>query len=138
MIADDPLRATGDQSGLMQRPDIPRLRDLLSQPLGVLTGRPMQLLRDLFGNFDAAVAQETRIIEAAQSRIVTAQLTLADQIRPLIQDLIASQRLGTSSTECSEHSRGNKNPEPEHESEMEHNGIYAALKPLTVQFMSSF
>ncbi|TVU18309.1 hypothetical protein EJB05_34399, partial [Eragrostis curvula] len=120
MIPDDGHGAIGDQPA-MSGQDIPRLRDLLSQPLALLTGRPMRLLRDFFGQFDTVVAENSRAIQAAQGRIVRAQLTLAEQCRPLIEELIADQRSGNLHRPVPEASRRKRNeiPEPGQDSQSE-------------------
>ncbi|KAL6850318.1 hypothetical protein ACP4OV_020945 [Aristida adscensionis] len=67
--------------------DIPRMKQLLSRPLGTLPEAPMKFLSNIFAEFDASNAEHNRTIEVAQGRIIENQICLANQIRPVLDDM---------------------------------------------------
>ncbi|CAL4982194.1 unnamed protein product [Urochloa decumbens] len=79
------------QSGIPQL-HIPRMRDLLSTQLGFLSGRPLQAFLQMFDQFDLTLSENTRAIQASLCNIVRAPFHLAEQCRPVIDEIIAAQR----------------------------------------------
>ncbi|XP_066389768.1 uncharacterized protein [Miscanthus floridulus] len=75
--------------------DIPRLLDLLFEPLDDLTGSHRDRVRGFFSEFDHTLSQNKRSIENSIANIVRAQFRLADQCRPFIHELVASQTRDT-------------------------------------------
>ncbi|CAL5032465.1 unnamed protein product [Urochloa decumbens] len=71
---------------------IPRMRDLLSTQLGFLSGRPLQAFLQMFDQFDLTLSENTRAIQASLCNIVRAPFHLAEQCRPVIDEIIAAQR----------------------------------------------
>jgi hypothetical protein len=75
--------------------DIPRLQDLLSKPIDGLTGPHRERVRGFFSDFDHTLSQNKRTIENSIGNIVRAQFRLAEQCRPFIHELVASQSQDT-------------------------------------------
>ncbi|CAD6266749.1 unnamed protein product [Miscanthus lutarioriparius] len=75
--------------------DIPRLLDLLFEPLDDLTGSHRERVWGFFSEFDHTLSQNKRSIENSIANIVRAQFQLADQCRPIIHELVASQTWDT-------------------------------------------
>ncbi|CAN6209191.1 unnamed protein product [Urochloa humidicola] len=71
---------------------IPRMRDLLSTQLGFLSGRPLQAFLQMFDHFDLTLSENTRAIQSSLCNIVRAPFHLAEQCRPVIDEIIAVQR----------------------------------------------
>lgn len=71
--------------------DIPHLQDLLSQPIDGLTGLRKERVQGLFAQFDDTLSQNTRSIEQSVGNIVRTQTKLAEQCRPILHELVASQ-----------------------------------------------
>lgn len=82
---------TGVHTGITQI-NVPRLRDLLLRPLGCLTGRPLKAFQEMFDRFDSSLLENTRCIQASLRNIARAPIHIAEQCRPIIEELIAAQR----------------------------------------------
>ena len=76
----------------MHQFQVPRMRDLLSPQLGCLTGLPLQAFHGIFDQFDQTLLENTRAIHASLTNIVRAPFHLAEQCRPLIDEMVAAQR----------------------------------------------
>ncbi|XP_004974566.1 uncharacterized protein LOC101773422 [Setaria italica] len=86
---------------------IPRLRDLLSRPLGCLTGHPLQAFNELFDQFDQTLSENTCAIQASLCNIARAPYRLAEKCGPVIEELIAAQRSASDHNNIGETSRRN-------------------------------
>uniref|UniRef100_K3YDD2 Ubiquitin-like protease family profile domain-containing protein n=1 Tax=Setaria italica TaxID=4555 RepID=K3YDD2_SETIT len=86
---------------------IPRLRDLLSRPLGCLTGHPLQAFNELFDQFDQTLSENTCAIQASLCNIARAPYRLAEKCGPVIEELIAAQRSASDPNNIGETSRRN-------------------------------
>ncbi|CAO2038600.1 unnamed protein product [Urochloa humidicola] len=71
---------------------VPRMRDLLSTQLGFLSGRPLQAFLQMFDQFDLTLSDNTRAIHASLCNIARAPFHLAEQCRPVLDEIIAAQR----------------------------------------------
>ena len=76
----------------MHQFQVPHMRDLLSPQLGCLTGLPLQAFHGIFDQFDQTLLENTRVIHASLTNIVRAPFHLAEQCRPLIDEIVAAQR----------------------------------------------
>nr|TKW02610.1 hypothetical protein SEVIR_8G251600v2 [Setaria viridis] len=86
---------------------IPRLHDLLSRPLGCLTGHPLQAFNELFDQFDQTLSENTCAIQASLCNIARAPYRLAEKCGPVIEELIAAQRSASDPNNIGETSRRN-------------------------------
>ncbi|WVZ91351.1 hypothetical protein U9M48_037538 [Paspalum notatum var. saurae] len=99
--------AWGDPSHFDQQQipevQIPRLRDLLSRPLGCLTGPTSHIVERLFDIFDTTIMRNVKSIETLKLLTLRSQLQLADLCRPVLDELISSQQTinNPNSGECS-------------------------------------
>jgi hypothetical protein len=75
--------------------DIPRLQDLLSEPIDDLTAPHRERVQGFFSNFDHTLSQNKTSIENSIGNIVRAQFWLAEQCHPFIHELVASQSRDT-------------------------------------------
>ncbi|CAL4892648.1 unnamed protein product [Urochloa decumbens] len=71
---------------------IPRMRDLLATQLGFLSGRPLKAFLQMFDQFDLTLSENTRAIQSSLCNIARAPFHLAEQCRPVIDEIIAAQR----------------------------------------------
>ncbi|WVZ71085.1 hypothetical protein U9M48_019709, partial [Paspalum notatum var. saurae] len=99
--------AWGDPSHFDQQQipevQIPRLRDLLSRPLGCLTGPTSHIVECLFDIFDTTIMGNVKCIETLKLLTLRSQLQLADLCRPVLDELISAQQTinNPNSGECS-------------------------------------
>ncbi|CAL5000491.1 unnamed protein product [Urochloa decumbens] len=86
---------------------LPRMRDLLSRPLGCLTGRPLQAFLGFFEQFDQTLSENTRAIQASLCNIAKAPYRLAENCGPVLEELIAAQSSSPDPNVIGETSRRN-------------------------------
>ncbi|CAL4984744.1 unnamed protein product [Urochloa decumbens] len=101
---------------------LPRMRDLLSRPLGCLTGRPLQAFLGFFEQFDQTLSENTRAIQASLCNIAKAPYRLAEKCGPVLEELIAAQSSSPDPNVIGETSRRN-NSVIEEDIVDAHNGI---------------
>ena len=71
----------------------------------VSRGRPLQAFHGIFDQFDQTLLEKTRAILASLTNIVRAPFHLAEQCRPLINEIVAAQRLSNTNNITGESSR---------------------------------
>ncbi|WVZ90261.1 hypothetical protein U9M48_036576 [Paspalum notatum var. saurae] len=96
----------GDPSHFNQQqiPEVqlPRLRDLLSRPLGCLTAPTTHIVKRLFDMFDTTIMGNLKSIETLKLLTLRSQLQLADQCRLVLEEIISLQQTNNPNAgECS-------------------------------------
>ncbi|WVZ94601.1 hypothetical protein U9M48_040473, partial [Paspalum notatum var. saurae] len=82
---------------------LPRLRDLLSRPLGCLTAPTTHIVERLFDMFDTTIMGNLKSIETLKLLTLRSQLQLADLCRPVLEEIISLQQTNNNPNagECS-------------------------------------
>lgn len=116
---------------------IPRLRDLLSRPLGCLTGHPLQAFNELFDQFDQTLSENTCAIQASLCNIARAPYRLAEKCGPVIEELIAAQRSASDPNNIGETSRRNNSGTEEDFVDPHNGGTHRSPQSILIMYFFS-